>query len=43
MEFGGSHELRIASAIRPFGKALHRDTEQALTQEHDEALELIVA
>jgi hypothetical protein len=43
MEFGGSHEFRIASAVRSFGKALHRYTEQTLTQEHNEALKLIVA
>lgn len=43
VEFGGSHELCITSAVRPFGKALHRNTEQTLAQEHDEALELIVA
>ena len=42
MQLCGSHELRIASAVRPFGKTLHGEAKQGLAQEDNQVLELTV-
>ncbi|OIQ73857.1 hypothetical protein GALL_445050 [mine drainage metagenome] len=43
MKLGRANELGIAPAIRPLSETLHGNTEQALAQEDDQFLELVIA
>jgi hypothetical protein len=43
MKFSRPYKLGIAATIGSLSEALHRNTEQALAQEHDQVLELTIA
>ena len=43
VQFRRADEFCVTPAIRPFCESLNGDTEQALAQEHDQHLKLIVA